>query len=101
MKVFPKLGKRDQCVLLSYYLITTIGADVESGWPHSSIPRYTPLNLSTLQSWIDQGRLDPTKPITMKELLDSNAVHSIKDGVVLLGRVRPLIISLRSKRFFR
>lgn len=56
--------------------------------PSSSIPKYTPLNLSTLQTWIDQGRIDPTQPITMKELVDSNAVGSIKDGVLLLGRVR-------------
>ncbi|KAF3908423.1 hypothetical protein ABW21_db0201510 [Orbilia brochopaga] len=47
---------------------------------------YTELNLCTVQSWIDQGRLDPTKPITLKELWDSRAVHGIKDGVKLLAR---------------
>ncbi|MBW0521546.1 hypothetical protein O181_061261 [Austropuccinia psidii MF-1] len=46
----------------------------------------SPLNLSQLQLWIDQKRIDPTKPITMKELLDSRAVHGIKDGVKLLGK---------------
>jgi large subunit ribosomal protein L15 len=46
------------------------------------------LNLDRLQSWIDQGRLDPSKPITLKELAESRCLHGIKDGVKLLGRVR-------------
>lgn len=46
----------------------------------------SPLNLFQLQLWIDQKRIDPTKPITMKELLDSRIVHGIKDGVKLLGK---------------
>lgn len=46
----------------------------------------SPLNLDTLQTWIDAGRLDPSAPITLKHLLDSRAVHGIKDGVKLLGR---------------
>lgn len=45
----------------------------------------SPLNLGKLQDWIDAGRIDPTKPITFKELLDTRAVHGIKDGVKLLG----------------
>ncbi|KAF8532842.1 ribosomal protein L18e/L15P [Trichophaea hybrida] len=45
----------------------------------------SPLNLDKLQQWIDAGRIDPTKPITFKELLDTRAVHGIKDGVKLLG----------------
>lgn len=44
------------------------------------------LNLDTLQKWLDDGRIDPKNPITLKELLDSRAVHGIKDGVKLLGR---------------
>jgi len=46
----------------------------------------SPLNLFQLQLWIDQKRIDPTKPITMKEMLDSRIVHGIKDGVKLLGK---------------
>ena len=46
----------------------------------------SPINLDRIQSWIDQGRLDPTKPITMKELADSRCLHGVKDGVKLLGR---------------
>lgn len=44
------------------------------------------LNLDTVQSWIDQGRLNPEKPITLKEIHKSNAVHGVKDGVKLLAR---------------
>jgi hypothetical protein len=43
------------------------------------------LNLGKLQQWIDAGRIDPTKLITFKELLDSRTIHNIKDGVKLLG----------------
>jgi len=44
------------------------------------------VNLSRIQSWIDQGRLDPTKPITVKELAESRCLHGVKDGVKLLAR---------------
>ena len=47
----------------------------------------TPINLDRIQSWIDQGRLDPSKPITLKELQESRCLHGIKDGVKLLARV--------------
>jgi len=46
----------------------------------------SPINLDRIQSWIDQGRLDPTKPITLKELVESRCLHGVKDGVKLLGR---------------
>ena len=45
-----------------------------------------PVNLDRIQSWVDQGRLDPSKPITIKELGDSNCVANVKDGVKLLAR---------------
>ncbi|KAE9967551.1 hypothetical protein BLS_002809 [Venturia inaequalis] len=44
------------------------------------------INLDRIQSWIDQGRLDPTKPITIKELAASRCLHGVKDGVKLLAR---------------
>ncbi|KAK7208323.1 ribosomal protein L18e/L15P [Myxozyma melibiosi] len=50
--------------------------------------KYVKLNLDRVQSWIEQGRLDPSKPITMKHLLDSRACRGIKDGVKLLANVR-------------
>jgi large subunit ribosomal protein L15 len=46
----------------------------------------SPINLDRIQSWIDQGRLDPTRPITLKELAESRCLHGIKDGVKLLAR---------------
>lgn len=46
----------------------------------------SPINLNRIQSWIDQGRLDPTQPITLKELVESRCLHGIKDGVKLLAR---------------
>jgi large subunit ribosomal protein L15 len=49
----------------------------------------SPINLDRIQSWIDQGRLDPSKPITMKELHKSRCLHGVKrHGVKLLARVR-------------
>lgn len=44
-----------------------------------------PLNLYKVQDWIDQGRLDPSKPITIKELRQSRCVTNVKDGVKLLA----------------
>lgn len=49
----------------------------------------SPINLDRIQSWIDQGRLDIAKPITLKELHESRCMHGIKDGVKLLARVCP------------
>lgn len=51
----------------------------------------SPVNLDRIQAWIDQGRLDPTKPITMKELAKSRCLHGVRrHGVKLLARVRSL-----------
>lgn len=46
----------------------------------------SPINLDRIQLWIDQGRLDPTKPITLKELAKSRCLHGVKDGVKLMAR---------------
>jgi hypothetical protein len=49
----------------------------------------SPINLDRIQSWIDQGRLDTSQPITMKELNRTRCLHGVKrHGVKLLGRVR-------------
>ena len=48
---------------------------------------YQYINLSTLQDWIDQGRIDSDKLITMKTLRDSGAISKkVLDGVKVLGR---------------
>lgn len=44
----------------------------------------TTVNLDRIQSWIDQGRLDPSKTITLKELHSSGCLR-VKDGVKLLA----------------
>lgn len=46
----------------------------------------SPINLDRIQSWISQGRLDPSQPITLKELNESCCLHGVKDGVKLLAR---------------
>lgn len=45
-----------------------------------------PINLDRIQEWIDQGRIDPTRPITVRELVQSRCIHQAKEGVKLLGR---------------
>ena len=47
---------------------------------------YSKVNLDQIQAWIDQGRLDPAKQITPKELVDSGLIGSIKNGVKILSR---------------
>ena len=44
------------------------------------------LNLGKLQEFIDQGRIDPSQPITMRELMESNVCGKIKHGVKLLAK---------------
>ena len=44
------------------------------------------LNLGKLQDFIDQGRLDPSKPITMHDLSQSRICGKIKHGVKLLAK---------------
>jgi large subunit ribosomal protein L15 len=45
------------------------------------------VNLDRLQSWIDQGRINPSRPITLVELKRSGIVSSVRDGIKLLARV--------------
>lgn len=44
------------------------------------------VNVDSLQSWISAGRIDPSKPITPKEIIESGLVSTVRDGVKLLGR---------------
>ncbi|PWN22988.1 ribosomal protein L15 [Microstroma glucosiphilum] len=56
------------------------------GFVNAFAHRTVPLNIERLQDWIDQGRIDPSKPITAKELYETRCVHSLGDGgVKLLG----------------
>ncbi|KAI1172964.1 hypothetical protein F4777DRAFT_590189 [Nemania sp. FL0916] len=56
------------------------------GFDNLRVAIMSEVNLNKLQEWIDAGRLDPTKPITPKELVQSKLVGTIKDGIKLLGR---------------
>jgi large subunit ribosomal protein L15 len=44
-----------------------------------------PVYLDKIQNWIDQGRLNPSKPITLVELCRSGLVGRTKDGIKLLA----------------
>jgi len=58
----------------------------ERGFKNIFSLEMSPINLDRIQSWIDQGRLDPTKQITLRELAKSRCIHGVKDGVKLLAR---------------
>jgi large subunit ribosomal protein L15 len=51
----------------------------------SDATEMSPVNLDKIQTWIDQGRLNPKLPITLKELTASGLVGRIKDGIKLLA----------------
>jgi hypothetical protein len=54
----------------------------------------SPVNLDRIQSWVDQGRLDASRTITVKELVESRCIHGVKDGVKLLARVSSFFLLL-------
>ncbi|EQB58563.1 hypothetical protein CGLO_01179 [Colletotrichum gloeosporioides Cg-14] len=56
------------------------------GFDNLRAPIMSKVNLDKLQEWIDAGRLDPTKQITVKEIIESGLIGSIKDGIKLLAR---------------
>ncbi|WEW61705.1 YmL10 [Emydomyces testavorans] len=60
----------------------------ERGFENIFSPTISKVNIDRIQDWIDQGRLDPARPITLKELVKSRCIHGIKDGVKLLGGSR-------------
>ncbi|GAA5932459.1 mitochondrial 54S ribosomal protein uL15m MRPL10 [Sporobolomyces koalae] len=55
------------------------------GFKNPSKQDLVPLNLERLQHWIDKGLIDPTRPITMRELYETRCVHGVHDGVKILG----------------
>ncbi|KKA30283.1 hypothetical protein TD95_003876 [Thielaviopsis punctulata] len=56
------------------------------GFDNIRAPQLSTVNLDNLQHWIDTGRLDPSKQITVKEIIQSGLVGSVKDGIKLLAR---------------
>ncbi|KAK4154449.1 hypothetical protein C8A00DRAFT_42804 [Chaetomidium leptoderma] len=58
-----------------------------AGFVNHRAPVMMELNLDRLQTWIDAGRIDPTKQITPREIIKSGVIGStIKDGIKLLAR---------------
>ncbi|RDA88128.1 hypothetical protein CP532_6833 [Ophiocordyceps camponoti-leonardi (nom. inval.)] len=64
-------------------LIRKLGS---KGFENKRAPQMTEVNLDRLQHWIDQGRIDATKPITPKEMILSKLTSSVKDGIKILAR---------------
>ncbi|KAL0931510.1 mitochondrial 54S ribosomal protein uL15m [Colletotrichum truncatum] len=56
------------------------------GFDNKRAPVMSKVNLDKLQEWIDAGRLDATKRITVKEIIESGLIGSVKDGIKLLAR---------------
>ncbi|KAI1373008.1 hypothetical protein F4677DRAFT_456228 [Hypoxylon crocopeplum] len=56
------------------------------GFENLRAPIMSEVNLDKLQQWIDAGRIDITKQITPKELIQSKLIGTIKDGIKLLAR---------------
>ncbi|EPQ26367.1 uncharacterized protein PFL1_06015 [Pseudozyma flocculosa PF-1] len=55
------------------------------GFNNVNAQKYVPVNLDKIQHWIDRGLLDPSEPITAKELFETRCIHSLRDGVKVLG----------------
>ncbi|KAH7000395.1 hypothetical protein EDB80DRAFT_617838 [Ilyonectria destructans] len=64
-------------------LIVKLG---RKGFNNYRAAKMSEVNLDQIQAWIDQGRLDSTKQITPKELIESGLVGTVKDGVKVLSR---------------
>ncbi len=43
------------------------------------------VNVGKIQAWIDAGRIDATKQITPKEIIQSGLVGRLRDGIKVLG----------------
>ncbi|EMC97913.1 hypothetical protein BAUCODRAFT_31918 [Baudoinia panamericana UAMH 10762] len=57
------------------------------GFKNRFAAQLSPVNLNKIQYWINAGRLDPSQPITLKELSSSRCIHGVRrDGVKLLAR---------------
>jgi large subunit ribosomal protein L15 len=55
------------------------------------------LNLGRVQNWIDQGRIDPSKPVTIRELFKTKCIQGVKDGVKLLAKVHSTCLKKRCR----
>ena len=51
----------------------------------SKLPQPATITIGRIQQLVDEGRLDASRPITMRELYRSRAVRRVMDGIKLLG----------------
>lgn len=72
----PKVGFSNPYTFYLNRLIKTFFA--------SNRKEYTEINLDRLQHLLDTGRLDATKPITIKSFIDAG-ITDIHDGIKILG----------------
>lgn len=86
---YPKRGFTNPCAAF-FFPLTLNWRKTETPPPGTcrSKQNLVPLNLERLQHWIDRGLIDPSRPITMRELFETRCIHGIHDGVKLLGDVR-------------
>lgn len=58
-------------------------------WGFKSLNKKKPavLNLGTIADWVEKNKLDISKPLTLKDLYDSNVAGRFEHGVKLLARV--------------
>jgi large subunit ribosomal protein L15 len=86
-RLFPKRGFVNLCAQ-PLFLNPSARADSSS-----TSRTYAPLPLSRLQQFLSSGRLDPTLPIGIGEIVRSNAIHGLSpsrfSGVKLLGEADP------------
>lgn len=73
----------------------------KTGFHNPAQKSYTQLNLDRIQHLIDTGRLDSTKPITLKSFIDAGITVS-PDGIKVLGGGKDYLkqpIELHATRF--
>jgi len=55
------------------------------GFVNTHAKKNTGVSLAKMQEWIEKGRIDPRKPITLKTILDSELLNTFKYGVTIFG----------------
>jgi len=56
------------------------------GFNNINRKRHAVINLGILQKFIDEGKIDASKPVTEDSLVASGLVRRVRDGVRLLGK---------------
>ncbi|MEM7620413.1 MAG: 50S ribosomal protein L15 [Pseudomonadota bacterium] len=56
------------------------------GFNNPFAKEYNEINLGKIQEFVDHGRIDPSKTVTVQYLVETGIVRRAKDGVRLLGK---------------